>query len=71
MLYLLNIYFQGQLSYGSGQILESEEAANSFAEEQIKKGVENYPEQNRLWAKSCYSYVITPEEQVYLPNYNL
>lgn len=71
MPYLVNIYFQAELAGGSGKIYENEREAIHSAEVTIKEAVATYPEQNQGWAQSCYSSVITPVENVLLPNYNL
>jgi len=71
MPYLVNIYFQAELATGSGKIYDTEEDAQEYAKETISTLLQKYPEQNQGWAESCFSSVITPVENVLLPNYNL
>ena len=71
MPYLVNIYFQGKIANGSGEIFPSENDAISYAQITIKNIIFKYQGSNKSWLQSCYSYVITPEDQILFPNYKL
>ena len=69
MPYLLNINFQAENVYTN--TFETENDAIDYANQYISAQVKKIPENSQGWARSCYSIVITPVENVLLPNYNL
>lgn len=69
MPFLLNINFQAENVYTNTFDTESE--AQNFAKTFVDKKVKELPENSQAWAFSVYSTVITPVENVLLPNYNL
>lgn len=69
MPFLLNINFQAENVYTNTFDTESE--AQNYATDFIKAQLEKVPKDSQAWANSVYSTVITPVENVLLPNYNL